>query len=110
MPCAFCGGGDGWIKTCLAGDSRLRVCDPCWEVLGPWLVVVPGDEVVTARCDGCGTYSNPREMAEVRPGGRKDAYAGTCSTCAGEGAGGVIEALVEGSCPTNIERRIHIAD
>ena len=86
MGCAFCGGGDRWIKTCLAGDgSRLRVCDPCWEVLGSWLVVVPGDEVVTARCDGCDGYSNPREMAEVRPGGRKDAYAGTCGVCAEEG-------------------------
>lgn len=83
MPCAFCGGGDRWIESCLADDgSRLRVCDPCWEVLGSWLVIVPGDAVVTARCDGCGRYYNPREMAELSPGGRKAAYSGTCQGCA----------------------------
>ena len=83
MDCAFCGEGDRWIKTCLSGGvSRIRVCDLCWEVLRSWLTIVPGDEVVTARCDGCGIYFNPREMAEVSPGGRKDAYSGTCVTCA----------------------------
>jgi hypothetical protein len=51
-------------------------------------VIVPGDDVVTARCDRCGCYGNPREFAEVRPGGRKDAYAGTCQTCTEEGFGG----------------------
>ncbi len=83
MGCAFCGGGDRWIKTCLAADgSRLRVCDPCWEALR--LVIVPGDASVTARCDRCGGYGNPREFAEARPGGRKDAYSGTCGPCAKE--------------------------
>ncbi len=84
---AFCGEGDRWIKTCHTTDgSRLRMCDPCWEVLRPWLVIVPGDGVVAARCDGCGVYFNPRDMAMVSPGGRKDAYAGTCMKCAKEGA------------------------
>ena len=83
MPCAFCGEEDEWIKTCRTSDgSRLRVCDPCWEVLSPWLVIVPGDAVVTARCDLCGAYFNPREMAKCSAGGRYDAYAGTCGTCA----------------------------
>jgi hypothetical protein len=83
MPCAFCGEGDKWIKTCRTKDgSRLRICDPCWEVLSPWLVIVPGDEVVTARCNGCGAYFNPREMAQVSPGGRYDAYSGICEMCA----------------------------
>jgi hypothetical protein len=50
MPCGFCGEGDEWIKTCRSKDGySLRVCDPCWEVLSPWLVIVPGDGVVTAR-------------------------------------------------------------
>jgi len=80
MPCAFCGEGDEWIKTCRIKDgSHLRVCDPCWEVLTPWLVVVPGNRVVTARCEGCGAYFNPREMVEVSPGGRYNAYMGTCT-------------------------------
>jgi hypothetical protein len=69
MPCAFCGEGDMWIKTCRTKDSsRLRVCDPCWEVLSSWLVIVPGDAVVTARCEGCGAYFNPKEMDEFSPG------------------------------------------
>ncbi len=86
MSCAFCGEGDRWIKTCLASDgSRIRVCDPCWEALR--LVIVPGDHVVTARCERCGRYGNPREFAVARPGGRKDAYLGICGACAEEGAG-----------------------
>ena len=92
MPCAFCGGGDRWIKTCLTVDrSRIRVCEPCWEARVSEMVIGPGDGVVTARCDLCGCYDNPREFAEVRPGGRKDAYSGTCGTCAEEGIGGAAE-------------------
>ena len=46
MACELCGGGDGWIKTCRTKDgSRIRVCDPCWEVLSARLVIVPGDHV-----------------------------------------------------------------
>ena len=85
MPCELCGGGDGWIKTCLApGGSRLLVCDPCWEEHAAELVIVPGDHVVVARCASCGGYGNPRDFSDVRLGGRKGAYAGTCATCAGE--------------------------
>ena len=86
MACAFCGEGDRWVKTCRAKDrSRIRVCDPCWEALSPWLVIVPGDRVVTARCDGCGAYFNPRDMVEYSPGGRYNAYSGTCEACAKAG-------------------------
>ena len=88
MPCAFCGEGDRWIKTCRIKDGLIRVCDPCWEALSPWLVIVPGDGVVTARCDGCGAYFNPREMVEVSPGGRHNTYSGTCGKCAKEGSDG----------------------
>lgn len=87
MSCAFCGGGDRWIKTCRTRDgSRIRVCDPCWQVLSPWLIIVPGNYVVTARCDGCGAYFSPREMAEFSSGGRYNAYSGTCRACAKIGA------------------------
>ena len=90
MGCCFCGGGDEWIKTCRATDgSRLRVCDPCWEDRrSSGLLIVPGSLVVTARCDGCGVYANPREFAEYKPGGRHGAYSGTCGPCAEEGVGG----------------------
>jgi hypothetical protein len=47
-------------------------------------VIVPGDRVVMARCDSCWRYGNPRQFVEVRPGGRKNAYSGTCVECAGE--------------------------
>ncbi len=94
MGCVFCSEGDRWIKTCRALDgSRLRVCDPCWEVLSPWLVVVPGDGVVSVHCDLCGAYFNPRVMADVSPGGRKDAYLGTCGACAQVGASGPAGAI-----------------
>jgi hypothetical protein len=43
--------------------------------------------VVTARCDGCGAYFDPREMVRVSYGGRYNAYSGTCDACAEEGAG-----------------------
>lgn len=80
MACGTCGGGDRWIKTCLTpSGSRVLLCDPCWEKSG--LTIVPGDEVVTARCERCGRYANPREFAELRRGGRKDAYGGVCASC-----------------------------
>lgn len=86
MPCAFCGESDRWIKTCRTKDgSRLRVCDPCWEVLGSWLEIVSGDGVVSVRCDSCGAYFNPGEMAEFSPGGRYNAYSGGCQASAGVG-------------------------
>ena len=83
MPCELCGGGDAWIKTCLIPDgSRLLVCDECYEENISALVIVPGDRTVMARCDHCWRYGNRREFVEVRPGGRKNAYAGTCAECA----------------------------
>lgn len=82
MGCAFCGGGDAWIKTLRAWDgSRVRLCDPCYETLARWFVVVPGDVPVAARCDRCWRYANPREFTIVSPGGRGNAYSGTCSAC-----------------------------
>ena len=86
MSCELCGGGDEWIKTCLTPEgSRLLVCDPCYEENASVLVIVPGDRTVTARCDSCWGYDNPREFAEVRLGGRKNAYSGTCWVCAAAG-------------------------
>jgi hypothetical protein len=60
------------------------VCDPCYDENASVLVIVPGDRTVTARCDLCWGYGNPRDFAEVRLGGRKNAYSGTCPECAGE--------------------------
>jgi hypothetical protein len=85
MLCDLCGGGDMWIKTCRTPEgSRLLVCDGCYEENTSALVIVPGDRVVTARCDSCWRYGNPRDFAEIRPGGRKNAYSGRCADCMGK--------------------------
>ena len=85
MTCDLCSGGDRWIKTCITPSGyRLLVCDPCYLDHASELTIIPGDVVVTARCEGCGCYGNPREFVEGEPGGRKDAYSGTCGACAGE--------------------------
>jgi hypothetical protein len=87
MPCELCGGGDAWIKTCLTTEgSRLLACDSCYEENAAVLVIVPGDRTVTARCDSCWRYSNPRDFVEISPGGRKNAYSGMCVECAEEGS------------------------
>ena len=71
-----------WIKTCRTTEgSRLLVCDECYRENTSVLVIVPGDRTVTARCDSCWRYRNPREFVEVSPGGRKNAYSGTCAEC-----------------------------
>ena len=80
--CHLCGGGDRWIKTCRAHDgSRVRVCDPCWEARKAGLVIILGDHLVSARCDRCGAYGNPRGFSRLRAGGRHGAFAGTCPAC-----------------------------
>ena len=85
MACELCGEGDAWIKTCLIPEgSRLLVCDPCHGEHEAELMIVPGDSVVTARCNACGRYGNPREFSGIRLGGRKGAYSGTCGRCASE--------------------------
>jgi hypothetical protein len=87
MSCELCGGGDEWIKTCRTPEGAiLLVCDLCYGEHVSVLVIVPGDRVVMARCDHCWRYDNPRGFVEVRPGGRKNAYSGTCEACAEEGA------------------------
>ena len=74
-----------WIKTCRTPVGvRLLVGDECYEENRSILVIVPGDRVVMARCDSCWRYGNPRDFVEVRLGGRKNAYSGTCAVCAGE--------------------------
>jgi hypothetical protein len=82
MACELCGGGDQWIKTCITpSGTRLLVCDPCWEEHASEFRIVPGNRVVTARCNRCGTYGNPREFFGLVLGGRKGAVSGTCRAC-----------------------------
>jgi hypothetical protein len=84
MACDLCGGGDRWIKTCLAPrGTRLLVCDDCYADRASELVIIPGDWVVIARCERCGIYGNPREFSDVVLGGRHGALSGTCGECAG---------------------------
>ena len=91
MCCAFCGGGNKWIKTCLARNGvRLRLCDPCYEALSRWFVVVSGDWVIAARCDSCGRYGNPREFLGSLSGGVRGPTRGRAS-CAWEADSGYYE-------------------
>ena len=39
---------------------------------------------MTARCDMGWGFCNPKELAEIRLGGRKNAYSGTCGVGANE--------------------------
>jgi hypothetical protein len=60
MPCELCGGGDMWIKTCRTPeDSRLLVCDPCYEENTSVLVIVPGDRVVRPGATTAGATTTP---------------------------------------------------
>jgi hypothetical protein len=89
--CAVCGGGDQWIKTVRDGeDKTFPVCDPCYLVYRAELVIVPGPIVVWGKCLSCGSWVNPRELVDAKPGaaGKGDASGGTCRDCYfGEGAG-----------------------
>ena len=83
MACRLCGGGDRWIKTVRDGEGdTFPACDPCWLANRDGLVIVPGPVTVTARCDECLEFMNPRELA-VRRALVKEVYRGTCVSCAG---------------------------
>ena len=85
MSCELCGGGDSGSRP--AAPLRGPACwsaIACYEENASVLVIVPGDRVVMARCDHCWRYGNPRDFVEISPGGRKNAYSGTCAACAGE--------------------------
>lgn len=89
MLCTFCGEGDKWIKTCRTPDGLICVCDPCWEAITPWLVIVLGDGDVTARCDLCeGQASGPRAPSRRRAAlhRRVRRRARLSSNCCGEPA------------------------
>jgi hypothetical protein len=91
MACRFCGGGGQWIKNCITKEHRalgwewwpqsFRCCDPCYEARRSELLIVPSHAVVAARCDECQHWFNPREMTELRMGGKWSAYSGTCTLC-----------------------------
>ena len=56
-------------------------------------MIVPGEHLVTARCERCGAYGNPRGFSGLRAGGRHGAYSGTCRACVGDGAREAARAL-----------------
>jgi hypothetical protein len=82
--CAFCGGGDAWIKTVRDGEGKsFPICDPCYLAHRAELVVVPGPVVVWGKCLSCGEWMNPRKLEDVKPGaaGKGDAPGGICNGC-----------------------------
>jgi hypothetical protein len=87
--CEGCGVVAPALKTVRwrSGERRFVLCDPCWGPMRGAMWVVPGDFTVTARCDACGAYLNPRELVPEtrRPGGgyKRDVIAsGLCRGCA----------------------------
>jgi hypothetical protein len=67
-----------------AGEGEpFPACDPCYEANREGLMIVPGLEIVSARCNSCGEWGNPREFSELSKGGRWDAYSGVCISCGG---------------------------
>ncbi len=88
MACRLCGGGDRWIKTVRDGEGRtFPACDDCYLAADSGsLVIVPGPMSVTARCDECDGFMNPRELA-VRRALVKEIYREICVSCAGEEGG-----------------------
>jgi ribosome-binding protein aMBF1 (putative translation factor) len=87
MSCELCGGGDMWIKTCCTTEGAiLLVCDECYAEHASVLVIVPGDRTVTARCDHCWRYGNPREFAEIRPRRSQERLLGDVPGVRGGGA------------------------
>ena len=74
-----------WRKN--GSGFKFVLCDQCLDApLRSYVWIVPGPFSVTARCDGCGRYVNPRELVTSRPGGgyKRDVIAsGMCAACLG---------------------------
>jgi len=74
-----------WRKS--VKGQKFVLCESCLDApLRSYAWLVPGDFSVTARCDGCWCYLNPRELVTSRPGGgyKRDIIAsGLCSDCVG---------------------------
>jgi integrase len=70
-----------WLANSVSGSVSPRTYERYEQIIrlhiepalehASILAIVPGDHVVTARCEGCGTYGNPREFSEVGLGGVK---------------------------------------
>jgi len=91
MRCTRCGVEEAAMKTVRprsGGASPFQLCDGCYPALRRWVWIIPGHVTVTARCDACLEFVNPREIVPetLRPAGWKEAYGGTCRMCAQEEA------------------------
>jgi hypothetical protein len=92
LKCSACGHEELALKTVRwkaaprKGARRWVICDACYEPLSGALWIVAGDFSITARCDVCHRYLNPRELVTSRPGGgyKRDVIAsGLCASCLG---------------------------
>ena len=90
MRCVSCGSEEislptvRWRKN--GHGRKFVVCNTCLDTpLRSYVWLVAGDFSITARCDGCGRYLNPRELVPetLRQGGyKRDVYTGLCASCA----------------------------
>ena len=86
MICESCGHEEQALKTVRwrRGKRRFILCDLCYESISKAVWIVPGDFSITARCDECRSYVNPRELVSITPGGahKRDIIAsGICREC-----------------------------
>ena len=81
--CEGCGAEALVMKTVRwrTGERHFTLCDPCYGPLVNSVWIVAGHEIAFARCDGCGHWLHPKEMVDLRKGGRWDGYGGCCSSC-----------------------------
>ncbi len=73
-----------WRKN--GSGNKFVLCNSCLDApLRSYVWIVPGGFSITARCDSCGAYMNPRDLVTSRPGGgaKRDVIAsGLCGECA----------------------------
>ncbi len=83
MRCCKCGTEATVLKTCRRrdGDGSGVLCDPCWLPLRELVWVIPGPVACFGRCRSCSGWFSVRELADLKPGGRRDAWMGMCVNC-----------------------------
>lgn len=58
------------------------MCDGCWHPISHLVWVVLGPVACFGKCVSCGEWESARKLVGLKPGGRRDAWIGTCGRCA----------------------------
>ena len=85
MRCDRCGATAPVLKTVRWRDHNggpFILCDSCWLPISAAVWIVPGQVAAFGRCRHCSGWFGVRELTGLKPGGRRDAWIGTCRRCA----------------------------